>query len=126
MIEYPDNTRDISYDGLITSYPVYNKVIPTENDYESGFITRYFVKKANDKIVYEVASDNYTDISTNIYIKIAINWKLTGKRNDVFKDKIKIEEGVYEYNRNQINIHKKYIPEIESTLKNPLEYWKPS
>lgn len=126
MTIYTDNTRNISFNGIGTSYPIYNKVIPKPSDYDSGFFYRYFVKKANDKMIYEVSSDNYTDISPNIYTRIAINWKLTGKKNDVYQNKIKTEEGVYEYNKNQINIHKKYMPGIENTLRNPLEYWQPS
>jgi hypothetical protein len=126
MTIYPNNTRNITFNEINTNYPIYNKVIPQQSDYENGFFYRYFVKKANDKMIYEISRDNYIDVSPDIYIRIAINWKLTGKKNDIYQNKIKIEEGVYEYNKNQINIHKKYMPGIENTLRNPLEYWKPS
>lgn len=126
MIQYPDNTRDIFFENVITAYPVYNKTVPQQSDYENGFINRYFVKKINDRTIYEISKDNYVDISSNIYIKIAINWKLTGKRNDVYQNKIKIYEGVYEYNKNQINKYKSYMTGLEKILRDPLEFWRPS
>lgn len=126
MIQYTDNTRDISYPEIQTAYPVYNKVSPQQSDYESGYIDRYFVKRANDVSIYETSKDNYFDISSRLYIKIVIKWKLTGKRNDIYQNGIKTYEGVYEYNKNQINIYKKVVIGLENILRDPLEFWKPS
>jgi len=126
MIHYPDNTRDINFSDINTEYPVYNKTLPQKNDYEVGFIYRYFVKKINDKTIYEISKENYTNISPRIYSKIVINWKLTGKKNDIYQNKIKIYDGVYEYNKNQINVNKQYIPGLEKILRDPLEFWRPS
>jgi len=126
MIQYPDNKRNIRYSEIQTVYPVYNKPYPQSNDYEAGFIYRYFVKKINDKVIYEISKDNYKDVSPNIYAKISVEWRISGQRNDVFKNKIKIYNGVYEYNLRQINKYKKYIPGLENVLRDPLEFWRSS
>lgn len=126
MRQYPDNTRDIKFPEIQTAYPVYNKLYPTSDDYERGFFYRYYVKKANDNTIYEISKDNYSGISPLIYIKIAMIWKLTGKKNDVFKDKVKIYQGVYEQNLKQLSIYKKIMPGIENVIRDPLEFWKPS
>lgn len=87
MIQYPDNKRNIRYPEIQTAYPVYNKPSPQQNDYDTGYIYRYFVKKINDKTIYEISKENYVDVSPNIYAKISIEWKLTGKNIMYFKIK---------------------------------------
>ena len=126
MIQYPDNKRNIRYPEIQTAYPVYNKPLPQKNDYETGFIYRYFVKKINDKTIYEISKENYVDVSPNIYAKISIEWKLTGKKYNVFQNKIKIYDGVYDHNIAQINKYKQYLPGLEKILRNPLEFWTPN
>ncbi len=125
-IQYKDNTRNIQFPEIQTEYPIYNKVYPQQNDYDSGVFNRFFVKKINDGSVYEISKENYSEISPRLYIRIVIEWKLVGKRNDIYKNKIKIYQGVFEFNRDQINNYKKIMPGIENILRDPIEYWKPS
>lgn len=125
-IQYANNTRDIQFPEIITNYPVYKKVYPSQNDYDAGLYSRFFVKKINDKIIYEISKDDYEEISENLYIKISVDWRVSGKRNDVFKDKVKIYEGVYEYNKSQIDFFKKTMIGLENVLRDPLEFWRPS
>lgn len=125
-IQYQDNTRIFQFPEIETVYPIYKKIYPENNDYENGFFERFFVKKINDKSIYEVSKDNYFDISPNLYIRIVLRWKLTGKRNDVFNNNIKLYEGVYEYNNSQIIKYKQIMPGLENVLRDPLEFWKPN
>lgn len=126
MIQYSDNKRNIRYPEIQTAYPVYNKPSPQQNDYDTGYIYRYFVKKINDNVIYEISKENYTDVSPNIYAKVSIEWKLTGKKYDVFQNKIKIYDGVYDHNIAQIHKYKKYIIGLDKILRDPLEFWRPS
>lgn len=125
-IQYQDNTRPFQFPEIETVYPVYKKIYPEKNDYENGFFDRFFVKKINDKPIYEVSKDNYFGVSPNIYTRIVIRWKLIGKRNDVYDNKIKLYEGVYEYNNSQIVKYKQIMPGLENVLRDPLEFWKPN
>jgi len=125
-IQYADNTREFQFPEIQTIYPVYSKVYPQQNDYVYGSYIRFFVKKINDKTIYEISKENYTEISDNIYIKIAVEWKLTGKKNNVIENKIKMNEGVFEYNKSQIDFYKKTMPGLENVLRDPLEFWRPS
>jgi len=126
MIQYPDNTREFQFPEIETNYPVYSKVYPQQNDYKYGSYTRFFVKKINDRTIYEISKENYTEISDNIYIKIAIEWKLAGEKNTVIENKIKMNEGVFEHNKSQINFYKKIMTGLENVLRDPLEFWIPS
>jgi len=123
MITYPDNTRNISFEGISTNFPVYKKPSPNANDYINGYITRYFVKKINDNTIYEVDSVGFSDISDTLYTKSSISWKITGKSNDTTDGKTLIDIGVISYNSNSISVLEKTIPGIRNILRNVLEFW---
>lgn len=48
------------------------------------------------------------------------------KKYNVFQNKIKIYDGVYDHNIAQINRYKQYLPGLEKILRDPLEFWRPS
>jgi hypothetical protein len=123
MITYPDITRNISFTGISTNFPVYKKPSPDANDYKNGYITRYFVKKINDNTIYEVDSVGFSDISDTLYTKSSILWKITGKSNDTTDGKTLIDIGVISYNSYSITVLEKTIPGVRNILKNVLEFW---
>ena len=53
---------------------------PTEQDYERGFFTRYFVQAKSSKKVLEVRKNQFDTVSTRSYNREAITWELTGSR----------------------------------------------
>lgn len=62
---------------------------PTEEDYEKGFFTRFFVKRINGEIYIEISEKTYKDIKSkkptydyNLYEIGQIRWHITG---NVFK-----------------------------------------
>lgn len=64
---------------------------PTQDDYNLGVFSRYFVVKANENIYLEVNKDTYDNINNQspdwaweLYIPISILWTLTGERDTVF------------------------------------------
>jgi len=123
MITYPDNTRNISFDGISTNFPVYKKPLPNANDYLNGYISRYFVKKINDNTIYEVDSVGYANISDTFYTKSSLSWKITGKSNDSTDGKTLTDVGVVSYNSYSISVLEKTIPGIRNILRNVLEFW---
>lgn len=123
MITYPDNTRNISFTGISTNFPIYKKPLPDANDYINGYITRYFVKKINDNTIYEVDSVGFFNISDTLYTKSSISWKITGNADDTTDGKTLIDIGVISYNSNSIAVLEKTIPGIRNILRNVLEFW---
>lgn len=121
---YTDNTRNINFDVIQGTYPVYTKPFPTRDDYFSGYIQRYFVKKVNDNTIYEVSGDSYNTIINGLYSKISLVWRITGSKNDVFKNKIKIYSGVIQDNTFTIRNAEKSMSGISNILKDPLEFYK--
>jgi hypothetical protein len=64
---------------------------PTQDDYNLGAFSRYFVVKANENIYLEVNKDTYdninnqnTDWAWELYTPISILWTLIGERDTVF------------------------------------------
>lgn len=53
---------------------------PTEQDYERGFLTRYFVQARSSKKVLEVRKNQFDTVDTGSYNREAITWELTGSR----------------------------------------------
>jgi hypothetical protein len=54
---------------------------PTEADYKRGYITRYFVQKANDRTapIIEVNSKGFTNYNDNpFYIITSLEWVISG------------------------------------------------
>ena len=86
----------------------------TKRDYDTGFIIRYFIKKANDKnaITFEISKSDYKKNLT-MFNKTKINWKLTGTKEEV------VESNLLTIN----NVNKVY--KGIDTLLYPLQYWKP-
>lgn len=124
MKNYPDNTRKLYFDVMRGDYPVYTKPFPTVEDYSRGYINRYFVKKINDNTINEVSGDSFNTIITGLYSKINIIWRITGIKNDVYQNKIKIYSGVIEDNQTAIKNAEKEMSGISEILKNPLEFYK--
>ena len=64
---------------------------PTQDDYNLGAFSRYFVVKANENVYLEVNKDTYdninnqnTDWAWELYTPISILWTLIGEKDTVF------------------------------------------
>jgi len=53
---------------------------PTQQDYERGFFTRYFVQVRSSKKVIEVRKDQFDTVSLRSYNRQSTSWELTGAR----------------------------------------------
>lgn len=124
MITYPNNTRNISFNGISTNFPVYKKPSPNANDYLNGYINRYFVKKINDNTIYEVDSVGYADVSNTLYTKSSLSWKITGRSKNSNDGKTVTDVGVISYNSYSISVLEKTIPGIRNILRNVVEFWR--
>jgi hypothetical protein len=124
MKNYPDNTKNIYFDVIQGSYPVYTKTSPTADDYNRGYINRYFAKKVNDGTIYEVSGDSFNTIINGLYYKLSLTWRITGSKTDVYQNKVKIYSGVKEDNLTAIKNAEKSMSGLSGVLKDPLEFYK--
>jgi len=89
--------------------------IPTETDYERGFINLYFARQANDinSKIFEITSDDYVR-KTPFYEKITLNLKITGNIQNVYSE-----------NTSEIKSSSIYFPKL-SLVVSPLKHYKSS
>ena len=102
---------DLSKDNYIKA----TSPIPQNDDYNKGFIDRYFARQANDEnaSILEINVDDY-ELPTPFYKKVRVKWTLIGKESDVIKENNKV-----------INNAALVFPKL-SKLLNPIQFWKPS
>ena len=87
---------------------------PKEQDYKRGYITRYFVQKANniDDVIYEVKKGSTSKLTTNsFYTVVSLDWRIIGSREDIKKS-----------NSESIRIASETIPKIQLYLPNLLQF----
>lgn len=102
-----------------------NKPTPITKDYDNGYILRYFVKKANENIIFEVSYLNSQNVNTNLYKLVEVKWKISGPKNNVYKNGILDKNGVEESNKFEIErVRKEQDVDLSGTLTNLLEYWR--
>ena len=96
-------------------YPAIFTPKPTEKNYNSGFIKRYFVKKANDinASVFEISESDYNQNLT-LFNKTEIVWTITGIKLNVIRKNLSV-----------LKTREKIYKGISKMLF-PLQYWKPS
>jgi len=96
---------------------------PTEDQYELGEFQRYFTKKANQNIYYEISNKDYNNLKKQdnsilwqLYQPITLPWQISGDK-----------ENVYKVNRNivlQLEVSQK-LPGFRKIFKdNYLQYYK--
>lgn len=102
--------------------------IPTESNYETGFMNRYFCQRVNDKngFVFEISKNIYDELEDNPYWKVAIlRWRLTGPIEPVYNDLGNlIDIGVIQSNKNSISITSSTLKNIGLYLPNILQFYK--
>jgi hypothetical protein len=90
--------------------------VPTEVDYKRGYISRYFIQRANDMVgriteINEIAFSKF--VNTPFYTAITLDWKITGN-DDEIKD----------CNFKSIKFVLKEMPKIQMYLPNLLQFRK--
>lgn len=90
---------------------------PSNEDYDLGYINRYFVKKINSDLIYETSVEDYDLVDVTFWQRTSLKWKITGPRytNGFI-------EGVEPYNNKQISSASKEIDEIKKLLTNPYQF----
>ena len=90
---------------------------PKDDDYLRGYITRYFVQKANDKngLVYEINSANNSKYTNNAFWStVNLDWMISGGTIDEIKTA----------NGKSVRIASKKLPAIQLYLPNLSQFSK--
>ena len=85
---------------------------PTIEDYNNGFVVRYFAKKANETLspVFEVSSQDFE--SSPLYNYVSLDWYIKGNKSSVLKR-----------NRREVYIASFEIPNVNKILPD-FQYFK--
>ena len=92
---------------------------PTEEDFDSHFITRYFVKYGSKlkNPITEVSEDNYKIIDEEFYHKIELEWKINGPPHTIRDDDDNIlDKGISAANRDTLLLYEKEMVGIKNYL----------
>ena len=92
---------------------------PTDVSYESGFETRFFVERIEDDLSYAIEIDNDQfnlinrpgGIDGGIYMSTSVQWKLTGRRQDII-----------DHNEKELFKASYFVPSVNYAVKNFLEF----
>lgn len=102
--------------------------IPSDTDYENGFIERYFTQKVNDKnsYVFEIDKEEYSNLFKNPYwVSEIMKWRITGPITPVYNiDGILTDKGVIESNNASISIISEKVKNVKLYLPNILQFHK--
>ena len=108
---------------------VNNTIVPTQEDYEKGFYTRYFIKRKDSNIIAEVSEEKLGDIGEKVsevlYVGFELDWKISGPLEDRFDSKgVRQEAGVRDTNRRTLQrLEKEYIG-ISEKLQNLTQFYR--
>ena len=82
--------------------------IPTELDYDNGFIRRYFVQKTNDDngFIFEVSNQIYDNYINSPFWKTTdLKWRIKGSKIPIYKQDGTLEDtGVENSNKAAISL----------------------
>jgi hypothetical protein len=93
--------------------------VPSVQDYNQGYVLRYFLRKANNRYdnIIEIDKDQESLVGSSIdpflYLNIKLPWKLTG-----------IESEVENANRKIVRKYNEELPGLQNYLRNYLELYK--
>ena len=105
--------------------------IPELEDYETGKIVRYFLRRRNlasYEDIIEIGKDQYKlwkkssgGIDKNLYDAITMDWKLTGPLYDI-RDSVNIVYGIFDTNKRMVELKTKDFTGLKDFLTDYIEY----
>lgn len=107
--------------------------LPSQEDYDNGFIYRYFIRRVNDVTspIIEISEEDYGYLEKNknnfisiLHKTLRLKWMIRGIKDDVYNDNnMRMYSGVFDTNKRTLNKHEKEFPGITSYLNNLLQFY---
>lgn len=111
--------------GLSTSTPTVYRKSPTSSDYATGYFTRWFVKKINEPILFEVENGQSANANVALYTPVSLVWQISGPRDPIYSGKVLDRQGVGQQNLYSISTALAETGvDLSGILTNPLEFWR--
>lgn len=99
---------------------------PSAQDYQLGFIYRYFLQKSNDEnaFVYEVSEQTYDDYETNpFWKKVRLKWRISGPVQPLYNEDFTLKDcGVISSNKASLGLASLHIKNISLYLPHLLQF----
>jgi hypothetical protein len=101
------------------------KPIITQSDANTGFVTRYFVRAANDKssIVEVDEAQSATFEANPRFITAELRWKIRGKKDTTISNMGARDFGVRDYNKMLVERQDLTFGGLSTYIFDYLEYW---
>lgn len=115
------NLRDLQ------NFPEEEIIQITKEDYESKFISRYFIKKASDPNyrIVEVGINQFNGFKNSTFFQILeLRWKIAGELETLKVGNIKNELGVIEHNTMMLNRADKFFGGIKNKIPSVTQFYK--
>lgn len=82
---YPDKEKN--YTKILLEFPTAIAPVVTQSDAEQGYLTRYFVRAANDiSLVVEIDKKQFESLKKNPrFVTTSIKWKIVGKKETEYR-----------------------------------------
>ena len=84
---------------------------PSQEDYDNGFVKRYFYKRKGSTTINEIDKTGFSDLDSPYYQKIELKWKISGPLNDTTE-----ETGIIDTNRRTILLYQNEFTGLERYL----------
>jgi len=101
---------------------------PTDDDYQIGFIRRYFVTRTSDLagFVYEVSQNDYENYLENPnFIGVDLKWRIRGPIDRIYNNNGLVEDNGVKYsNKAAIGLAAATLKNIGLYLPNMLQFYK--
>ena len=99
----------------------------TSADISRGSIQRYFIRKQNEFVVFEIDAGQFSNWGSNVidnkvYTAVRLEWFITGNQQDTKNGNVMIP-GVVTKNIQQVKAASQTIPELPTILTNPIEFY---
>ena len=133
----PNTQLNVVYDNIPKNIPnvkifkniqTYHPILGND-DYNKGYIIRYFCKKFNNISVFEISKETFEDILNKqgnydhiLYQITSLNWVIKGKLEDSYENNILIP-GVVTINKNTVSTKENTFKGIQLYLKDFKEFF---
>jgi len=123
---YKDVAKNINVFKI--EYP--DTIVPKPNseNYENGFIRRYFIRQTNDinGHIFEISNELYSNYLENpFWTTEQVKWRITGPIETTYKDNGEIDDvGVKNSNLSALNLASIKLKNIKLYFPNLLQFYK--
>ena len=84
---------------------------PSQEDYDNGFVKRYFYKRKGSLTINEINEKGFGDLDSPYYQKLELKWKIAGPLNDTPE-----ETGIIDTNQRTILLYANQFEGLERYL----------